>query len=470
MKHDPIDTGMSQHFSHVTIEHSQDGIFWFDEKDRIFRANQSACRMLGYTREELTSMNLADIDPFYNQAEDQERRYGETPHSTTFESRHRRKDGTVYPVEVTSNYFTYEGRPCSCAFFRDITARKQAEKQLKQALAELQELKNRLEAENIYLQEEIRGSHNVEELIGDSQAMRHVLAQTELVAATDASVLILGETGTGKELVARAVHTLSRRRDRPLVKVNCAALPAHLMESELFGHEKGAFTGATSTRAGRFELADGGTLFLDEIGDLPTELQAKLLRVLQEGEFERLGDMRTRKVDVRIIAATNRNLEKHMAAGGFRQDLYYRLNVFPIHCPPLRERPGDIPLLAEHFVRKACVRLGKQITMIPVEVMENLLAYPWPGNVRELQNTLERAVIISPGHRLILGDRLCGTPLSTQTARISTLDEIQRRHILTVLEMTAWRVSGERGAARILGLKPTTLESRMKKLGIVRPT
>ncbi|MCH9007238.1 sigma 54-interacting transcriptional regulator, partial [candidate division KSB1 bacterium] len=281
---------------------------------------------------------------------------------------------------------------------------------------------------------------------------------------------ILGETGTGKELLARAVHNLSDRRDRPLVKVNCAALPANLIESELFGHEKGAFTGAVARKIGRFELADGGTIFLDEIGDLSLELQSKLLRVLQEGEFERVGNPQTTKVDVRIISATNRDLEKAIEDGSFREDLYYRLNVFPIQSPPLRERKEDIPILVRHFIKKFTAKTGKKIETVPQKVMDALQGYHWPGNVREVENIIERAVIISPGKQLKLEDWLSKTVISSKASHISTLEEFEREHILEVLELARWRVSGESGAAKVLGLKPTTLEARMKKLGITRKT
>lgn len=335
------------------------------------------------------------------------------------------------------------------------------------AYEEIARLKARLEQENVYLQEEIKTEHNFEEFVGQSPALRRALKAVETVAPTDAPVLILGETGTGKEIVARAVHDLSARRAKALVKVNCAAIPAGLFESELFGHEKGAFTGALARRIGRFELADGGTIFLDEVGELPLDLQAKLLRVLQEGEFERVGGA-TVKVDVRVITATNRSLEKAMREGHFRPDLFYRLNVFPIPLPPLRERPEDVPLLVRYFVAKYARRLGKSIETIPQRALDSLLAYSWPGNVREVENVIERAVILSPGPQLELGDWLPAPGARAPETRVPTLEEIERDHIVAVLEITGWRVSGERGAAKVLGLRPTTLEARMKKLGITR--
>jgi len=347
--------------------------------------------------------------------------------------------------------------------------------ELKNALEEVKMLKDRLQAENIYLQQEIKLVHNFEEIVSQSRTFGKVLKKVEQVAGTDATVLILGETGTGKELLARAVHSISDRKNRPLVKVNCAALPANLIESELFGHEKGSFTGAFARRIGRFELADEGTVFLDEIAELPLELQTKLLRVLQEGEFERLGSASTIKVDVRVIAATNRDLGETIAKGGFREDLYYRLNVFPIMCPPLREREDDIPLLVKHFIGKYGAKIGKNIETIPNNIMEALQAYSWPGNVRELENIVERAVILSRGTQLEPGDWLPKTTISASSdatssgvAPILTLEDKERDHITEVLELTGWRVRGKRGAAELLGIKPTTLEAKMKKLNIQR--
>ena len=344
----------------------------------------------------------------------------------------------------------------------------QAAEDLKNALSEVELLKNRLEAENIYLQDEIKLDHNFENIITRSKSLKKVLHKVEQVASTDSTVLILGESGTGKELLARAIHGISGRKDRPLIKVNCSALPANLIESELFGHEKGSFTGAVMRKIGRFELADGGTLFLDEIGDLPLESQVKLLRFLQDGEFERLGNSHTKKVNVRVIAATNRDLQNGIEEGIFRKDLYFRLNVFPVTIPPLRERIEDIPLLVQHFMKKYSKKIGKRIEAVPKSVIDTLLIYPWPGNVRELENIIERAVIISPNKKLVLGDWFTKMKAANGGATLVTLEEIEKQHILNVLETTDWRVSGERGAAKILGLKRTTLEARMKKLNIRR--
>jgi transcriptional regulator with GAF, ATPase, and Fis domain len=353
---------------------------------------------------------------------------------------------------------------------QEVLTRRNAEDELRQALKEVARLKDRLHAENVYLREEILGPHGFEEIVGKSDILKRVLKTVAQVASTDATVLILGETGTGKELVARAIHSRSLRKERTLVRINCATLPGTLIESELFGHEKGAFTGALAKKMGRFELADGGTIFLDEIGELPLELQAKLLRVLQEGEFERVGSAVTQKVNVRVIAATNRDLKQEAEEGRFRRDLYYRLSVFPIELPPLRNRSNDIPLLAWYFISKKQAELGKTISKVPKEVMESLVAYQWPGNIRELENVIERAVILSHGQTLTLHDSLGGEQtLNLLHTAVTDLDEIERRHILQVLEQCAWKVKGKGNAADKLGLNPSTLSFRMRKLGIERP-
>lgn len=372
--------------------------------------------------------------------------------------------------------------------------RMRAENELRQALAEIERLKNQLHAENIYLQEEIRREHNFDEIVGNSPALLAVLQQVERIAPTDATVLILGETGTGKELIARAIHDRSPRQRRPLVKVNCGAISAGLVESELFGHVKGAFTGALDKRTGRFELADGGTLFLDEVGELPLDTQVKLLRVLQEGEFEPVGSSRTLKVDVRIIAATNRNLAAEVSAGRFRADLFYRLNVLPLHNPPLRERRTDIPQLAMFFLERAARRFGRQFDRIAPETLELLLRYHWPGNIRELQNLIERGVVLAQGPALKLEPGLLApvaawwpsaaapgaggwvapvavaAPLPPPPGAPTSLAELQRQHILHALTQSNWVIEGERGAAKILNLHPNTLRSRLKKMGLRRPT
>ena len=349
-----------------------------------------------------------------------------------------------------------------------VAAQKEANKRreaAEDALAEIQSLKEQLEAERAYLQEEIKLENNHERIVGQSDGLKYVLYKVEQIASSDTTVLILGETGTGKELVARAIHDLSLRKNRPLVKVNCAALPTNLIESELFGHEKGAFTGSHAKHIGRFEVANGGTFFLDEIGELPLELQGKLLRVLQDGEFERLGSTRTIKVDTRIIAATNRNLEEEVRKGRFREDLWYRLNIFPITMPPLRDRQDDIPLLVEFYVGKIAKRMGKTIEVIPTGVMNALQQYHWPGNIRELENVLERAVINSSGPKLRLADEL-KKPSRDVCSVPKTLAAVERDYISQVLEQTKWKISGKHSAAEILGLDRSTLRARMSKLNI----
>ena len=351
----------------------------------------------------------------------------------------------------------------------DITERKQAEVELRKAHEELHLLKNQLEAENISLQGELQLDLNFGEIVGQSDAIKYVLFKIAQVAPTDSTVLISGETGTGKELVARAIHNASARKDRPLIKVNCGALSPTLIESELFGHEKGAFTGAGARKPGRFELAHGGTIFLDEIGELPLELQVKLLRVIQENEFERLGGTKTIKADVRIIAATNRNLKLEVESGKFREDLWYRLNVYPITVPPLRQRKEDIPLLVEHFVNRYAKKFGKTITSFSPRAMHTLQAHSWPGNVRELANVIERAVIQTHGSVLQMTNRFVqGPEYLSHTQATQTLEQVERDYIIRVLEDTGWRVEGQYGAARILDLNPSTLRTRMLKLGIQR--
>jgi formate hydrogenlyase transcriptional activator len=350
--------------------------------------------------------------------------------------------------------------------FAHAIARKREQEKLLGAMAEIKVLKDRLERENVYLKDaaQVRPPHGI---VGKSPRFLSVLDDIGQVAQTDSTVLLLGETGTGKEVLAQAIHDASARRNRPMVKVNCAALPAALIESELFGREKGAFTGALARQAGRFEIADGSTIFLDEVGELPLELQPKLLRVLQEGEFERLGGSRTIKVDARVIAATNRPLAQAVSEGRFREDLFYRLEVFPVEVPPLRERREDIPLLSWTFVKEFSNSMGKAIDAIADDSMAALLAYPWPGNVRELRNVIERAMILSRGPTLQI--KLGHPTLRPQAANTaSTLEEAEREHIVRALERCGWRIRGSNAAAELLGMKPTTLESRIKKLGLIQ--
>jgi formate hydrogenlyase transcriptional activator len=388
--------------------------------------------------------------------------------------------GTITVGSTTPRQFTEADE----TFLRDIANQVALAVANMQAFEEIASLKARLQAENQYLQEEIRGEHNYAEIVGGSVALRDVLRDVEQVAPTDSTVLIMGETGTGKELVARAIHDRSKRKDRPLVKVNCGAISAGLVESELFGHVKGAFTGALANREGRFKLADGGTIFLDEVSELPLEAQVKLLRVLQEQEFEQVGGSKTTKVDVRVIAATNRDLGAEAGAGRFRNDLFYRLNVVPISVPPLRAREGDVELLVQFFVQKLAKKLGRPPMQVPADVMRRLRAYAWPGNVRELQNVIERAIVLAQDDVLAIGAELTSAipvpavvaevPASSPRAPCNTLAsgrlvDVERRHIEAVLIERNWMIEGERGAARVLNLHPNTLRGRMRKLGIKRP-
>jgi transcriptional regulator with GAF, ATPase, and Fis domain len=346
---------------------------------------------------------------------------------------------------------------------REIAQRKKAEEALQNSYAEIRALRERLSAEGDYAKTEIKVTPPDVTILGESKAMKEVLELIQQVAPTPSSVLILGETGTGKELIAESIHRLSSRNRQPIVKVNCAALPSALVESELFGREKGAYTGALMRQAGRFEAAHESSIFLDEIAEISPEVQAKLLRVLQEGWFERLGNPKPFKVDVRVIAATNRDLTEEIRKGRFREDLYYRLNVFPIKVPPLRERFEDVPVLVWAFVEEFCARMGKKISKVPQKAMDALQRYSWPGNVRELRNIMEHSVIISPGEIL----RIPNLAASAQTsAKIMTLEETEREQILRTLEITQWRIKGPRGAAQQLGVNPSTLYSRMEKLGI----
>lgn len=469
--------GHLQKHHELILQSAGVGIYGLDENGYTTFANPEAVRLVGYSLEEMIGKSQHELihhskqdgKPFpVKECFIYEAIKGGKVHHVDDEF-FWRKDGSCFPVEYSSTPIRDESGELRGAVvsFRDITRRRGAEEGLNFALEQLKELKERLESENKYLQQEIKLEHNFEEIISQSKVFRKILSQLEQVAVTDATVLILGESGTGKELVARAVHNVSNRKDRTLVKLNCAALPASLIESELFGHEKGAFTGALSKKLGRFELADGGTIFLDEIGEMPLELQPKLLRVIQEGEFERLGDTVTRKVDVRIIAATNRNIEEEVELGKFREDLYYRLNVFPLMIPPLRERIEDIPLLAGHFLRKYTAAFGKSIDSINKPSLDALSTYSWPGNVRELENVVERAVITNTGRKLDLRDSIPRKKVSKKEGLV-TLEENERRLIIRTLEKTNWRVSGERGAAKLLGIKRTTLEARMKKLNIER--
>jgi PAS domain S-box-containing protein len=463
------------------VDSAMDAIIELDSTCRVTRMNRAAERLLGCGAAEVVGGGLSrflanggngrlttlirDLDTHPEQ-----RQHLWVPGALAA----RRVDGETCQTEATLSRFEVRRQTFYTLILRNLHDRLEAERRIRSLTVEAE-----------YLREEIRALHNFDELLGRSAPMERLSREMEQVAPTETTVLILGETGTGKQLVARALHAASRRRDRPFVSVNCAAIPATLMESEFFGHERGAFTGATRRREGRFALADGGTLFLDEVGELPLDLQGKLLRVLQEGEFEPVGSSHTRRVDVRILAATNRDLSQAIQAGEFRKDLFYRLNVFPLHVPPLRERGEDIPLLAAVFAQRQARRLGRSIEPLSREAMRRLQAYSWPGNVRELANVMERAVITARNGQLNLDRALPEEPAEPITARpasrpppeeapvrVRTVQEMrdaERVNLLTALEAARWRVTGEQGAARLLDMKPTTLSSRMKALGITRP-
>jgi PAS domain S-box-containing protein len=458
-----------------------EGIYGVNAEGKTTFVNPAAERMLGWTAEDLVGHDMHSLvhhthpDGSHYHAHDcpiyAAFRDGAVHHvdNEVF----WRKDATPLWVEYTSTPIRDRGTLIGAVIvFRDVTQRREAEEKLRAAHAELDELRKKLELENAYLQEQIRLDGNHHGIIGASAAIQQTLRQVELVAPTDASVLITGESGTGKELVARAIHEASKRSNRPLIRVNCAAVPADLFESEFFGHAKGAFAGALRDRIGRFELADGGTLFLDEIGEIPLELQGKLLRVLQEGQFERIGEERTRKVDVRVIAASNRDLKAQVRRGRFREDLYFRLNVFPIELVPLRERPDDIPPLAMHLLKEATRKLNAGELQLTEADGRRLAQYSWPGNVRELQNVIERAAILARNGRVRIDlPDAPATPSGRSHGRSAILTEDERRdrdraNIIGALEATRGKVFGRGGAAELLGVKPTTLAARIKTLGI----
>lgn len=445
------------------FEYSPDAIVASDAEGRIKEVNTRVESFFGYNRHELLGQSVDILIPerFRKAHPTHRKEYIEKPHirhmGAGLDLCGRRKDGTEFPVDIMLGPVQTADGPMVLSVIRDISEKKEAEEALR-----------RSEQERHYLEEELSTEYKFEEIIGESAGLKRVLKEVETVAESDATVLILGETGTGKDLIARAIHQLSPRRDRTLVKLNCAAIPTGLLESELFGHEKGAFTGAISQKIGRLELADKGTLFLDEIGDLPLELQPKILRALQEKELERLGGTRTIAVNVRLIAATNRDLAKMVADRQFRSDLYYRLRVFPISIPPLRERREDIPILVRYFVDKFARRMDRRIETIPAEVMRALARWDWPGNIRELENFIERAVLLSKG--LALRAPLAELELTEESKfeEDSTLETNEREHILRVLREAKGVIAGPNGAAARLGLKRTTLNSKLKKLGIGR--
>jgi PAS domain S-box-containing protein len=471
------------------FETAKDGILILDaETGQISDVNPFLVEMLGYSHEDFLGKKLWEVGVFKDieaskaiflklQKEGYVR-YEDLPLET--------KDGRAMAVEFVSNVYKVNHHKVIQCNIRDITERKrlgdalqrshiELERRVKErtvdlesALSQIKAMKDRLETENIYFRQENKMKHKFDNIIGQSDGLKYVLYRAQQVAPANTTVLILGETGTGKELIAAAIHNMSTRKERPLITVNCAALPGNLIESELFGREKGAFTGADSRRMGRFEIANGSTICLDEIGELPLDLQGKLLRVIQHNEFERLGSSHTIKVDVRIIATTNRDLEEEVRQGRFRQDLFYRLNVFPLTVPPLRLRKDDIPLMVKAFIERYSRKMGKQITTIQKETMKALQDYPWPGNVRELESIIERAVILCPGPVLQLADKL---EISSPTISLAmrTLEDSERNQILKILTETKWRINGKNGAAAILGLHPSTLRARMHKLGIPRP-
>jgi len=472
------------HLNRLILEAAGEGVYGIDAQGMTTFVNPAAERMTGYSAREmigqcqhrLTHHSRPDGTPYPLKECPIYAAFTEGRVSTSSEEVFWRKDGTSFPVEYVSTPIRENMQLRGAVIiFRDITERRLAEE-------EIERLRRQLELENAYLSEEVLGARAYGDILGTSPAIENILRQIEMVGPTDASVLITGESGTGKELVARGIHRLSRRGARALIKVNCASIPKELYESEFFGHVKGAFTGAVKDRAGRFQLADGGTLFLDEIGEIPMDLQSKLLRVLQEGTFERIGDEKTRTADVRIIAATNRDLKEEVRARRFREDLYYRLNVFPIEVPPLRSRKEDIPELAAHFVEVAASNLNRPRPKLTKRNIQELKSYPWPGNIRELQNVIERAVITARSGKLSLFEpagaqpppaRAEADPLEdpgeTRVLSDAEIKERDRQNLLCALAHCNWKIAGPGGAAELLRLKPTTLHSKIKKLGLKRP-
>ncbi len=477
------------------LEAVAEGIYGLDQEGHITFANPAASRLTGYKTEELLGKSVFDLH-FYARWDGS--RYPPEANKIyqTLHEKVMMQDDTNVMWRKTGDHFAVEFTCAPCSInhhyegavlaFQDITQRKRQENTLKQALTEVEKLKEKLQAENTYLQNQIRSEGQFKDIVGQSKPLLDLLDDVEQVAATSSTVLILGESGTGKEAIARAIHDHSPRSSRPLIKINCGAISANLIESELFGHEKGSFTGALKQRTGYFELADGGTIFLDEVGELPAEAQVKLLRVLQEQEFSRVGSEETIKVDVRVIAATNKDLSAMVDKGDFRMDLFYRLNVFPLTIPPLRDRKEDIPLLANRFLTDQNQQLGKQLESIAPESMQLLLDYHWPGNIRELQNVIERAAILSSGQKLAIKSTLItsgshstmknseaggstGQDSSSSDKEVLSLTEMEKQHVIRVLEKCHWMIAGKGGAAEKLDLPASTLRSKMKKLGIQRP-
>ena len=459
------------------LEFMPDAVIVVRAAGTIAFANRQAARLLGYMPHELIGHSIEMLVPerFRDRHAKRSKAYlGRPvvrPMGAGLDLDVLCRDGHEVPVDISLSPIETASELLVVASIRDISDRRNTELDLRKAVAELERLRNRLKGENLYLREQVDRAYGFGEFVGQSDLLRLLIEKIDQVATTEANVLILGETGTGKELVARAIHNRSGRRDRPLVKVNCAALPASLIESELFGHEAGAFTGALTRRIGYFELAEAGTIFLDEVGELPVDVQSKLLRVIQDGVFSRVGSSTTKQADVRVIAATNRDLHGAMQQGRFRHDLYFRMAVFPIEVPSLRARREDIPLLVWHFVSKIQPKLGKRIEEISPETMNRLAEYPWPGNIRELQNVIERAIILSSGSALIVEQLLdvLDTDTRFSEAKSGSIDHVVREHILSVLEECHWRIKGAGAAADRLGMNPSTLRYRMKKLRIKRP-
>lgn len=480
-----------KHLNELILEAAGEGIYGINVDGCATFTNPAAVAMTGWALEDIIGQRIHDLHhhtkpdgtpyprtecPIYAAVHD-----GKVHHCEN--EVFWRKDGSSFPVEYTSTPIYEQGELVGAVVvFKDITERKQTEQALRQAYAAVERMKEQLEAENDYLQEAFKLEQNFAGIVGQSHAIQQVLHQVELVAPTDASVLITGESGTGKELIARAIHERSSRHERPMIRVNCAAIPHDLFESEFFGHIKGAFTGALKDRKGRFELADGGTIFLDEVGEIPLEQQSKLLRVLQEGQIERVGEEKTRTVDVRVIAATNRDLKAGVDAKHFREDLFFRLNVFPVEAISLRNRIDDVPLLAAHFITLICRRLNRPEPHLTKVNVRQLQRYHWPGNIRELQNVIERAIIIGKkGKRLqfnlpnqaVNTDKVDQEPIAENESRIPfTETERQARdhaNILAALQLANGKISGKDGAAESLGIRPTTLASRMKALGVKNP-
>lgn len=465
----------------TVFESAMDGILVADvETEKLVLANSAMLRMLGCSEEKIKSLSFTDIHP--PESLERVRSYFEKQVrgeiSLAPDIPVKRVNGSVFFADVNAATLELESRTHVVGVFRDITERKNGENELRHAFETIKKLKDRLEAENTYLRQEAGLNDEHAYIVGKSDPIEYAMHRIRQVARTKTTVMLTGETGTGKGIFARFLYRESDRIDKPFVNINCASLPANLIESELFGSEKGAFTGSTQKQIGRFELAHGGTIFLDEIGELPIELQAKLLRVIEDEEFERLGSSRSIKVDVRVIASTNRNLEEEMRKGRFRKDLFYRLNVFPVTIPPLRNRTEDIPLLVDFFIKKFNKKFGKQIEKISRKTMTTLVEYGWPGNVRELINVIERAAIVSNGSELQLTEVLYTSgaditpaefPDVTEETQSTNLAGVERDHILQILRKTVWKIEGTGGAAELLGMNPSTLRSRMRKLNIRRP-